>query len=65
MLVASLNFEYGTFGTHIFANLISPSIPSIQLTHLPQDGLMKLCDDQSMSFHTTFGTPNKILYLDQ
>jgi len=61
MVVISPNFEYGPCEDHLFANLISPSAPSVQLTRLPQDGFMKLCDDQSMFFHTTLGIPHKIM----
>jgi hypothetical protein len=50
MVVISHDFEYGLFGVHIFASWGSLFTPSIQLTHMLQDGLMKLCDDQSIFF---------------
>jgi hypothetical protein len=65
MVAISPNFEYGPYEDHTFANPISPFIPFAQLTHLPQDGLVKFCDDRSMFFHTTFGIPHKIMYLGQ
>jgi hypothetical protein len=63
MVTISPNFENCPYESHTFANLASPSIPSTQLTRLLQDGLVKLCDDQSMLSHTTLGIPHKIMYL--
>jgi hypothetical protein len=57
--------EYGPYETHISTNFTSPFAPSIQLTCLPQDGVMKSCDDQSVFFHTPFGIPHRILYFCQ
>ncbi len=65
MVVVSPNLEYGLCGNHTFTNPTSPSTPSVQLTRLLQHGFMKLCDDQSMFFHTTLGIPHGILYLSQ
>jgi hypothetical protein len=42
MVIMNPNFEYGPYGDHISANLILPFAPYIQLTHLLQDGPMKL-----------------------
>jgi len=64
MVVISPILKYGPYGDHTFANLPSPFAPSIWLTCLPHDGLVKLCDDQVFS-HKTFGIPHKILYPGQ
>jgi hypothetical protein len=63
MVVISPNLEYDPCEDHTFANPTSPFAPSVQLKCLPQDGLVKLCNDQSMFFHTTLGIPYIILYL--
>jgi hypothetical protein len=46
MVVVGLNFEYGLSTIHIFANRTSTFAPSIQLTHLLQDGLLKYYNNQ-------------------
>jgi hypothetical protein len=63
MVTISPNLEYGLYEDHIFINPTSPSAPSSKLICLPQDGFMKLCNDQLMHSHTTLGIPHKILYL--
>ncbi len=63
MVVISPNLDYGPCENHIFVNLASLLVPSAQLTHLLQDGLVKSCNNQSMFLHTTLGIPHKILYL--
>jgi hypothetical protein len=45
MVVINHDFEYGLFGIHIFTNWGSLFTPSTRLTHMLQDGFMKLCDD--------------------
>jgi len=65
MVALSPNFEFGPCEDHIFAKLSSLFAPSVQLTCLPRDGLMKSCDDQSILSHTTLGIPHKIMYLGQ
>ncbi len=65
MVTISHNLEYGPYEDHTFINPISPFAPFTKLTRVPQDGLTKLCNDQSMPFHTTLGIPHKILYLHQ
>jgi hypothetical protein len=64
MVVVSPNLECGPCDDHTFANLVSSSAPSTPLTHLPHDGLVKLCNDQSIFFHTTFEIPHKIMYIN-
>jgi hypothetical protein len=44
---------------------ISLFAPSTLLTHLLQDGVVKLRDDQSMLSPTIFGIPCGIMYLGQ
>jgi hypothetical protein len=61
MVIVGPNFEYGPYENHTFVNPTSLSAPSTKLTRLPQDGLMKLCNDQSMFSHTTFGIPHGLL----
>jgi hypothetical protein len=39
------NLDYGLYGDHTFANPTSPFAPFVWLTRLPQDGLVKSCDD--------------------
>jgi len=65
MVTLGPNFEFGPCEDHIFTNLFSSFAPSVQLTHLPHDGLMKSCDDQSILSHTTLGIPHSIMYLGQ
>jgi hypothetical protein len=65
MVAISPNLEYGPYEDHTFTNPISVFALSIQLTHLLQDGLVKLCNNQSMFYHTTLGIPHGIIYLGQ
>jgi hypothetical protein len=65
MVIISPNLEYGPYEDHTFTNLTSPSSPSTQLIHLPHDGFVKSCNDQSMLSHTTFKIPPGILYISQ
>jgi hypothetical protein len=46
MVIVNPNFEYGPYGDHTFINLASPFAPSTQLTRMPEDGFVKLFDDQ-------------------
>jgi hypothetical protein len=62
MVAISPNLKYGPCEDHTFAYPASLFAPSTQLTCLPQDGLMKSCDDQTMLFHTTIKIPHRILY---
>ncbi len=57
--------EYGPCEIHTSTNFTSPFAPSIQLTCLPQDGLVKSCDDQLVFFHISFGNPHIISYFHQ
>ncbi len=63
MGVVSPNLKYNPCVEHTFTNPTSPFAPSTQLTNLPQDGFVKLCNDQSMLFHTTFEIPHEIQYI--
>jgi hypothetical protein len=54
MVVVGPNLEYDLYGAHTFTNPFSPSTPSAQLIHLPQYGLVKLCDNESMFSPITF-----------
>jgi hypothetical protein len=42
MVIINPNLEYGPYEDHILKNPTSLSTPSVQLTCMPQDGLMKL-----------------------
>ncbi len=46
MVVICPNLKYDPCGTHISTNLFSSSKPYVQLTRLPQNGLMTLCNDE-------------------
>jgi hypothetical protein len=50
MVVIGPNLEYDLYGAHTFTNPFSSSTPSIQLIHLLQDGLVKLCDNDQCFF---------------
>ncbi len=55
----------GLFAGHTYAMPFSPSVPHVQLNHLPQDDFEMWFGDQSMPCHTRLEIHPKTLYPDQ
>jgi len=59
MVIVGPNLEYDLYGAHTFASPFSPSTPFAQFIHLPQDGLVKLCDNDQCFFTQLLGFLSK------